>query len=288
MKFGLYAINYGTCADPDSLVRVTQHAEAGGLDAVWAGEHIVLPKPQGDYAIAPEIPFLDALIALTLAASRSTTIRVGTAIIELPLHQPVLLAKQLASIDVISNGRLTVGIGVGYLQREFDALGVPLDGRGDRTDEYLAAMRSLWNDEAPEYHGDYVEFAQVDSHPRPVQAGGPPIMIGGNSALARRRAVASARGWFPADLDVEAARAARAALDRELAGSERPAELGAFDFSVITPHNRLDARIVDGYREAGVDHLAMLPGLDVPRPNRYESQPIDAILRTIDHLASFM
>ena len=169
MDFGLYAINYGTCADPAALVRVAQHAEAAGLAGLWAGEHIALPLPQGDYAIAPDIPFLDALLALTLAAANTTTIGVGTAIIELPLHQPVLLAKQLATLDIVSNGRLTVGVGVGYLQQEFDALGVPLDGRGDRTDEYLAAMRSLWNDPAPAFDGRYVTFAGIDSNPRPCR-----------------------------------------------------------------------------------------------------------------------
>ena len=116
MRFGLYAINYGTCADPASLVRVAQYAEAGGLDSLWAGEHIVLPSPQPpDYAIAPEIPFLDAVVALALAAAHTTSITVGTGILELPLHQPVLLAKQLASVDQISRGRLVVGVGVGYL-----------------------------------------------------------------------------------------------------------------------------------------------------------------------------
>ncbi len=127
MKFGLYAINYGTCADPESLVRVAQYAEAGGLDSLWAGEHIVLPSPQPpDYAIAPEIPFLDAVVALALAGTSTTSITVATGILELPLHQPVLLAKQLASVDQISRGRLVVGVGVGYLALEFAALGVPL------------------------------------------------------------------------------------------------------------------------------------------------------------------
>ena len=217
MKFGLYAINYGTCADPDSLVRVAQHAEAGGLDSLWAGEHIVLPSPQPpDYAIAPEIPFLDAVVALALAAANTTSITVATGILELPLHQPVLLAKQLASVDQIARGRLVVGIGVGYLALEFAALGVPLDERATRTDEHLEAMRALWTMAAPEFHGRHVDFAGVDAHPRPVQAGGPPIMIGGNSAMARRRAITSARGWIPADFDLDAAREARRALDRDL------------------------------------------------------------------------
>ena len=286
MKFGLYAINYGTCADPDSLVRVAQHAEAAGLASLWAGEHIVLPSPQPpDYAIAPEIPFLDAVVALALAAANTTSITVATGILELPLHQPVLLAKQLASVDQIARGRLVVGVGVGYLALEFAALGVPLDERATRTDEHLEAMRALWTMDAPEYHGQHVDFAGVDAHPRPVQAGGPPVMIGGNSALARRRAITSARGWIPADFDLDATREARRALDEDLDRLERPASLGPFDFTVISPKNRLDRGLVDGYRELGVDQLIVLPGLDVPTDRRYHAVPIDDIFRTIDHLA---
>ena len=287
MEFGLYAINYGTCAEPDSLVRVAQHAEAAGLDSLWAGEHIVLPSPQPpDYAIAPEIPFLDAVVALALAAANTTSITVATGILELPLHQPVLLAKQLASVDQISRGRLVVGIGVGYLALEFAALGVPLEERATRTDEYLAAMRALWTTDAPEFHGRHVDFAGVDSHPRPVQPGGPPIMVGGNSALARRRAITTARGWIPADFDLDATREARRALDDDLEKFERPASLGPFDFTVISPRSRLDGELVDGYRQLGVDRLIVLPGLDVPTERRYHAVPIDDIFRTVDHVAT--
>ncbi len=288
MKFGLYAINYGTCGDPESLVRVAQYAESAGIDSLWAGEHIVLPNPQPPgYGIAPEIPFLDAIVALTLAAANTTSITVATGIIELPLHQPVLLAKQLASVDQISHGRLMVGVGVGYLPLEFHALGVPLDERAGRTDEYIAAMRALWTMEAPEFHGSHVDFAGVDANPRPVQAGGPPILIGGNSALARRRAITSARGWIPADFDLDATREARRALDRDLNELERPDRLGPFDFTVISPRNRLDRELVDGYRELGVDRLIVLPGLDVPTERRYHGIPIDDVFRTVDHLAEF-
>ncbi len=110
-------------------------------------------------------------------------------------------------------------------------------------------------------------------------------MIGGNSALARRRAITSARGWIPADLDLDATREARRALDEDLDRLERPASLGPFDFTVISPKNRLDRELVDGYRELGVDQLIVLPGLDVPTHRRYHAVPIDDIFRTIDHLA---
>src|SRR5262245_14670124 len=216
MEFGLYAINYGTCADPDSLVRVAQYAESAGLDSLWAGEHIVLPSPAPPgYGIAPEIPFLDAIVALALAAANTTTITVGTGVIELPLHQPVLLAKQLASVDQIAAGLLAVGVGVGYLEAEFNALGVALDERASRFDEYVAALRAMWATGVPELLGQYLNIQGVDAHPRPVQAGGPPILVGGNSALARRRAVTRAAGWIPYDLDAAQTAEMRLALDRD-------------------------------------------------------------------------
>jgi len=288
MKFGLYAINYGTCGDPESLVKVAQYAEAAGLDSLWAGEHIVVPSPQPpDYGVAPEIPFLDAIVALALAAAHTTKITVGTGVIELPLHQPVLLAKQLASVDQISRGRLIVGIGVGYLALEFAALGVSLDERASRTEEYLQALRALWSSDAPEFHGEHVDFAGIDANPRPVRPAGPPILIGGNSAVARRRAITSGNGWLPYDLDVEQAREARRALDRDLQEVDRPESLGVVELTVISPNNRLDPADVEAYGELGVDRLICLPGLDVERDRRYHGTPIDDVFRSVDHLASF-
>lgn len=286
MKFGLYAINYGTCGDPEALVKVAQYAEAAGVESLWAGEHIVVPSPQPpDYGIAPEIPFLDAIVALTLAAAHTTTITVGTGVIELPLHQPVLLAKQLASVDQISGGRLVVGVGVGYLALEFAALGVSLDERAGRTEEYLQALRALWTSDAPEFHGRHVDFAGVDANPRPVRPGGPPILIGGNSTVARQRAVTSANGWIPYDLDLDHAREARRALDRDLQDLARPEHLGPLELTIISPNNRLDPEHVIVYEELGVDRLICLPGLDVARERRYHGTPIDDVFRSIDHLA---
>ena len=243
MKFGLYAINYGTCADPESLVRVAQHAEAAGLDSLWAGEHIVLPSPQPpDYPIAPR--------------SRSSTLssrsrwrpptrrrsRSATGILELPLHQPVLLAKQLASVDQIAGGRLVVGVGVGYLAAEFAALGVPLDERATRTDEYLEAMRALWTMATPEFHGRHVDFAGVDAHPRPV----PPWWSADHDRRQQRA------GSAPGDHERSRLDPGRLRSRRHPQGAgrprpgpaelERPASLGPFDFTVISPESRLDSR----------------------------------------------
>src|SRR5262249_31040444 len=125
MKIGLFAINYGTCADPDAAVRVARHAEAAGFESVWTGEDIVLPDPPPTgFSMPPTLPFLDTVVALTLIAAHTTTIRVATGIIVLPLRSPAVLAKELASIDVISGGRLIAGFAAGYIPAEFDASGV--------------------------------------------------------------------------------------------------------------------------------------------------------------------
>ena len=129
VKIGLFAVNYGTCTDPELAVRVARHAEAAGFESVWTGEHIVLPDP------APPgfaLPLLDTIVALTLVAAHTSTIKVGSGIIVLRLRNPAILAKELASVDVVSKGRLIAGFGAGYVRAEFAATGVPMEDRGAR------------------------------------------------------------------------------------------------------------------------------------------------------------
>ncbi len=285
MEIGLFAINYGTCADPEAAVRVAQHAEAAGFDSVWTGEHLVLPTtPPEGFTIPSTLPFLDTVVALTLVASHTTTIRVASGIIELPLHHPVSLAKQLASIDQVARGRLIVGIGAGYLEPEFAAMGVGLDERGGRMDEHLDAMRALWTMREPEFHGRYVDFAGIDAFPRPTTAGGPPIVVGGVSTPARRRAVMKADGWYVFNANRERAREAIDAIRADLDRYERPAELGPLELT-ITPAGRFDAEAADFYEELGVDRLVLLPRPDSPGVSRHEPVSADGILRMIDSVA---
>jgi probable F420-dependent oxidoreductase len=286
MEIGLFAINYGTCADPEAAVRVAQHAEAAGFESVWTGEHLVLPTtPPEGFAIPSTLPFLDTVVALTLVAAHTTSIKVASGIIELPLHHPVSLAKQLASVDQVARGRLIVGIGAGYLEPEFEALGVGLDERAGRMDEHLDALRALWTMPQPEYHGRYVDFAGVDAHPRPTRPGGPPIVIGGVSTPARRRTVMKAHGWYVFNANRERAREAVDAIRADLDRYERPAELGRLELSV-TPSGRFDAETAEFYEELGVDRLVLLPRPDAPGSSRHEPVPADAILRMIDAVAT--
>src|ERR1700693_2781010 len=197
MKIALFGINYGPCADPRNSSQIARAAEAAGFESLWTGEHIVLPDPQVPPSPAPpETPFIDSLIALTFVAAHTTTIRLGTGIIILPQRNPVVLAKDLASTDVLSNGRLIFGIGVGYLKPEFDAIGAPFDHKGARSEEWLAAMIALWSMPKPEFSGKWVSFKGVNAMPRPVQQPHPEIVFGGHSKEAFSRAARLAKGWY--------------------------------------------------------------------------------------------
>jgi probable F420-dependent oxidoreductase len=267
-------------------VRVARHAEAAGFESVWTGEHLVLPNPMPkELPFPPTLPFLDTIVALTLVAASTTTLRIASGILELPLHHPVTLAKQLASIDQVSDGRLIVGIGAGYLEAEFAAMGVGLAERGGRMDEHLDAMRALWSMPAPEYHGRFVDFAGIDAHPRPLHHAGPPIVVGGVSAPARRRAIAKAHGWYVFNTDQAQAREAVDIIRSELEQQPRPDELGPLEVT-MTPIGPFDRAVADWYEQLGVDRLVLLPRPAAEGRHRHEPVPIDELLRTIDDLAA--
>ncbi|HEX4216164.1 MAG TPA: LLM class F420-dependent oxidoreductase [Candidatus Dormibacteraeota bacterium] len=285
MKAGLFAINYGTCGDPEAAVRVARAAEAAGLESVWAGEHIVLPDPRPTgFSMPPELPFLDIVVALTLLAAETSTIRLGSGVFVLPQRNPLVLAKQLASADVISRGRLILGFGAGYLEPELRALGVPMERRGRRVDEYLRAMRAIWTEAPAAYAGEFVSFTGVSALPHPVQRPTPPILIGGESSPAYRRAVAMGQGWYGFNLTVEETGECLRGLREAAERCERPTELGGLEVTV-TPVGPFDRDSVRRFEELGVDRLVLLPNPDATRGHRHDPVPIDDILRTIDTIA---
>jgi probable F420-dependent oxidoreductase len=257
MRLGLVHVNMGSMSRPDELVAAVQAAEAAGFDSVWAGEHIVLPDPQVPPSpMAPQDPALDSLLALTWAAAHSTTVRLATGIVILPQRNPLVLAKEVATLDVLSRGRVMLGVGAGYLEPEFRAIGANFAARGAVTDEYLDALHALWYDDHPEYHGRFVDFAGVDAHPRPVQR--PiPLVVGGHRPPAYRRAVARAHGWYGYWLSPDDVAASRAGLRTAAGQVERPAALGALEISV-TPRGHLTPERAAAFADAGVDRLVVL------------------------------
>src|SRR5579883_158524 len=167
LTFGLFSINSGACSYPATATRIARAAEATGFDSLWAGEHVVLPDPQAPPSpLAPQERILDPLVALSFLAGQTRRVLLGTGIIILPQRNPLVLAKQVASLDELAEGRLLFGVGVGYLQAELRALGIPFEDRGARSEEYLAAMRAIWREPEPEYHGQFASFANVQAHPR--------------------------------------------------------------------------------------------------------------------------
>jgi probable F420-dependent oxidoreductase len=286
VKLGLFAINYGTCADPDVAVEVAQHAEAAGLESIWSGEHVVLPDPRpAGFSIAPTVPFLDTTVALTLVATHTTTLNVASGVIILPLRNPVVLAKQLASLDVVSRGRLIVGVGAGYVPGEFAAAGVALAERRSRMDDYIRAMRALWTMVRPQHKGPHVCFEGVDAHPRPVRPQGPPLVVGGHAGPALVRAVTMAEGWYGFDLDPAETEQLLSDLRRVASEHERPSDLGPLEITV-TPRGPIDHAVIERYEALGVDRLVMLPSLDAARAQRHSPVPRERILRNIDAIVS--
>jgi probable F420-dependent oxidoreductase len=255
MKFGLYGLHRDRNVEPGLLVERARLAEDAGFESLWVGDHIALPAGEGNP------PRLEAMVALTYLAAVTSRVRLGVGLIVLPQRQPVLLAKQLTSIDVLSGGRLTVAVGAGYVEPELNAMGVSLAERGARTDEYLAAMRALWA-AAPSFDGRFVSFSGVVQHPSPVQRPHPPIVVGGHSPAAYRRAVRHGSGWYGWGLDVEQTAQALRALAETARGEQRPAGLGELEIT-ITPPGPPDLDTARRYADLGVDRLIIeLEGID--------------------------
>jgi probable F420-dependent oxidoreductase len=256
MKFGIFGINMGPCANPATAAAVARAAEAAGFDSVWTGEHIVLPEPQAPPSPVPaNTPFIDSAVALAFVAAHTTKVKLGTGIIILPQRNPVVLAKELASVDVLSNGRLIFGIGIGYLKPEFDAIGAPFDHKGPRSEEFLAAMIALWNMEKPEYRGRFVSFGGINAMPRPVQRPHPAVVFGGHTKAAYERSARLAQGWFGFALDVDGAKACIEGVKAACTKAGRKFE----DLEIsVCPRGRVDRDAAKRFAEAGVQRLILL------------------------------
>ncbi|MGI9322486.1 MAG: LLM class F420-dependent oxidoreductase [Pseudomonadales bacterium] len=261
MKFGLFGINTGPCADPQTMRNVAVAAEQAGFESVWTGEHVVLPDPQVPPSPAPPLlPFVHPFTALAYIAAVTDKLLLGTGITLVAQRNAVVLAKETASVDHISKGRLLFGVGAGYLQQEFAALGVRFEERGARTDEYIDAIRELWTAEKPVFSGEFVNFAGIQSRPLASQPGGPPVIVGGTSAPAYRRALQKGQGWYGFAMDVEAARASVEALRQAAESTPRDKALGELEIS-ITPRGRLTEEDLKAFGDMGVSRLILLmPG----------------------------
>jgi probable F420-dependent oxidoreductase len=210
MKVGIVPVNIGVTSS-QAVLGVAMAAEAAGLESVWTFEHVIVPNDydskypyhsSGKMGVAPETPFLDPLITLAHIAAATRTLRLGTGINILPQSNPLLLAKQAATLDALSGGRFELGLGIGWLREEFDAMGTPFARRGARFDDYLVAMKKVWTGETVEHDGEFVQWRDFKSYPRPQQRPHMPIVIGGTSDRAFRRVAEHADAWFAPNRDV--------------------------------------------------------------------------------------
>ena len=207
MKFGISLQNRGPASSPENLALVASRAEALGFDSAFVGDHILIPdsfiseypySAFGAFTGAGSGEWLEQLTVLTFVAAKTHSIWVGSGVLILPHRNPVVTAKVLATIDVLSKGRLILGVGVGWLREEFEALGLPpFEERGAVGNEYIRAFKELWTQENPSFQGKYCNFSKIKFEPKPIQKPHPPIWVGGESPPAMRRAAALGDAWHP-------------------------------------------------------------------------------------------
>jgi probable F420-dependent oxidoreductase len=296
MQFGLSLPHFRRVASPEAIRCVAQRAEQLGYDGIWVSDHIVIPESAVERFGSV---FYEPLTVLGFAAACTSRIRLGTTVIILPYRNPVVTAKVLATLDVLSGGRVTAGMAVGWTEDEFKALGVPFKERGALSDEYIAACKTLWTEPRPAFHGHYVRFADIACEPKPVQKPHIPIWIGGNSRRAIRRAVALGDGWHPTRPLVDDVKAGMAYL-REVC-AQRGRDPRSLTIAVRQPLKFYDGpeaavkrrpllgsaqQIIDDlgrYRDAGVHYVVLDTFYSAPE---LERQTVDGMLATMERFAA--
>jgi len=267
MKVGLIPVNIGV-KDVQTMVGLAVHAEKVGFESVWTFEHVVVPvdyaskypySADGKMGVTPETNFVDPLIALAAIAASTKTVRLGTGVNILPQTNPLYLAKQAASVDFVSGGRLMLGLGVGWLEEEFAALGVPFEHRGSRADDYMQAMRKVWSGDVVEHESEFVHWHGFKSYPVPVQR--PlPIVIGGSKGRAFERVARYGDGWYAPTATIDQLQALLPKLDAACAKVGRDRSTVEITAMWIPAMEDLD--VVRRYADLGVARLlVLLPAL---------------------------
>src|SRR3954451_13892061 len=286
MDFGVIFANTGPRTQPDDAVAMARAAEDAGFDSLWTVEHVVVPAAyQSPYPYSKsgrmpgteDAPIPDPLIWLTYVAAATTRIKLATGILILPQRNPVVLAKEAATLDVLSKGRLILGIGGGWLREEFEAIGIPFAARAARTDEYAAARRALWTEAESTHSGRFASFERAQSYPKPVRPGGIPVVVGGHTEAAARRAGRLGDGFFLARATPEELThlldVMRAAADE--AGRDAAAIVG-------TCRAGLDVDPARRYQDLGVHRLVVPPlGEDRDKLERFLSDFGENVIRAV-------
>lgn len=260
MKLGIVPINVGFTS-PAQVTALALKAEEVGLESVWTFEHVIVPadyestypySSKGKMGATPETPFLDPLIALAHVAAVTETLKIGTSVNILPQTNPLLAAKQVASLDVLSGGRLLYGVGVGWLEEEYVAMGTPFARRGKRFDDYLVAMKKVWAGGSVEHQSDFLQWSGFESHPLPAQRPHPPVLIGGTSDAAFRRVARHGDGWVAPNAGVEALRGHLERLNRIAEAEGR--ELDSIEVTSMWVYAK-EPDALSEYEDLGVSRL---------------------------------
>jgi probable F420-dependent oxidoreductase len=241
MKFGIhYSLGVGTKPTAEDYLRIAQHAEALGYHSVWLGDHIVIPEQiaapypytkDGSVGFARNTPWPDPFVLLAAIGATTRTILLGTSVVIVPYRNPLHVAKAVATLDLVSRGRYQFGVGIGWLQEEFAALGESFSERAARTREYLHVMKALWAGERAQFQGQYFSFPDVHTVPLPVQKPHPPIIFGGESMAALKRVADLGDGWQPGPVPLEVFRERVGRLQTLMA--ERGREMAQLSISMI-------------------------------------------------------
>ena len=308
MRIGFNLPQIGPAASPDGMVRVARRAEELGYDSVWVTERLLFPtNPQTPYMATPDgslpeaykISF-DPIESLTFVAGQTSRIGLGTSVLDIPYYNPVMLARRLTTLDVLSNGRLRLGLGQGWSQDEFDAVGASMKGRGKRADEFLSVLKAIWTTDPVEFKGEFYQVPKSIIQPKPVQKPHPPIWIGGESPPALRRAGQLGDAWYPIGTNpqfpvgsIQEYTEYRDRVRDNARKAGRDPDTMDFAYS-ISWNNQTEAEMVNGERriltgtpvqladdvkrleELGVNHLLL----------NFQSETLDATLARMDDFAS--
>lgn len=284
MKFGMAFANVGPFGQPDEAAFLARTAEEAGIESLWTVEHVAVPAGyEANYPYSadgrmpgPESsPIPDPLVWLAYVAAETSTIRLATGILILPQRHPIYVAKEVATLDVLSKGRLILGVGIGWLHEEFEALDIPFEERASRTEESCRALRTLWKPGPQPFKGDHYAWDAVESNPKPVQEGGVPIVIGGHVKGAARRAARVGDGFFPLKAEGRRLDELLAELSHECARVGRDPR--RIEITTASPGNDLDA--IRRLEDKGVSRLAIgPPGFDRESIRRGLGELADGVL----------
>tara|TARA_Y100001970_G_scaffold288158_1_gene414714 strand:- start:155 stop:988 length:834 start_codon:yes stop_codon:yes gene_type:complete len=253
MKFGFTLPNNFGVNDPQDVVELGVQAEHLGFDSLWVNHHVINVGYVHDRL--GHAPYHDALITLTWLAAHTKTATLGTSVLVMPYLHPMVLAKEIATLDHLCNGRITLGLGVGSLPEENEILGAEYDNRGEYSNEFIQVLHQLWTQDEATFNGKYWNFEGVVTSPKPLQNPHPPIVIGGNRAPALKRVAHLGDGWHPLGLSPDGLRKQLAHIDQEAALIGR--KLTNFPIQVRRDFQGVDRELIEAYGEVGVTDLVL-------------------------------